>query len=216
MKGLLIKDFKLMKNQKNFFLVIVVIAVGMSLLWQTSFVVGYVSFVGSLFTLSSISYDEFDDGNAFLFSLPISRKGYTVEKYEFGLLVSGASWLFSVVVVILAEGLRHSVSVKEILLEASTLIPVLLILLAVMLPVQFKFGGEKGRIAIVGIFAVLFAIGFAAVKLAELFHIDLIAVLNSLSEKSVGMIILAASGIGVLLLLISMKISVAIMNRKEF
>ena len=34
--------------------------------------------------MSSISYDEFDNGNAFLFSLPITRKDYVLEKYIFG------------------------------------------------------------------------------------------------------------------------------------
>ena len=75
MKGLLIKDFKLMKGQKNFFLAIVAIALAMITLSPgTSFAIGFLGFVGSLFSLSSISYDEFDNGNAFLFSLPITQR----------------------------------------------------------------------------------------------------------------------------------------------
>lgn len=92
MKGLLIKDFKLMKGQKNFFLAIVSIALAMITLSPgTSFAIGFLGFVGSLFSLSSISYDEFDNGNAFLFSLPITRKEYVLEKYTFGVLCGIAS-----------------------------------------------------------------------------------------------------------------------------
>ena len=46
----------------------------------TSFPIGFLGFVGALFSLSSISYDEFDNGNAFLFSLPITRKDYVLDK----------------------------------------------------------------------------------------------------------------------------------------
>ena len=60
MKGLLIKDLRLMKVQKNFFFIFIVIAIGMGAFsYNISFMVGFLSFVLSLFTLSTISYDEF-------------------------------------------------------------------------------------------------------------------------------------------------------------
>ena len=82
MKGLLVKDFKLMKGQKNFFLIIAAIAASTAFFSDdTSFFMGFLPFILSMFALSTISYDEFDNGNAFLFTLPISRTGYTIEKY---------------------------------------------------------------------------------------------------------------------------------------
>ena len=81
MKGLLIKDFRLMKVQKSFFLLIAVIGVWGTLLSENvTSAIGFLTFVMSLFSVSSISYDEFDNGNAFLFSLPITRTTYVVEK----------------------------------------------------------------------------------------------------------------------------------------
>ena len=81
MKGLLIKDFKLVMIQKYALLVIVGV---MSLMTFKSdnrvFAIAYMTFVGTLFALSTISYDEADNGNAFLFALPISRRGYVAEK----------------------------------------------------------------------------------------------------------------------------------------
>ncbi len=72
MKGLLIKDFRLMKTQIRMFLIFIAIAVAMAISADdTSFMIGFITFVFSLFTLSTISYDEFDNGNAFLFTLPI-------------------------------------------------------------------------------------------------------------------------------------------------
>ena len=81
MKGLLIKDLKLLKGQKNFFVVLIVIAIVLSVSMSSpSFVIGYMTFIGAVFTLSTISYDEFDNGNAFLFTLPFSRMDYVIEK----------------------------------------------------------------------------------------------------------------------------------------
>ena len=96
MKGLLIKDFKLMMMQKNFFLSIIAIAVVLTVFVKNpSFIIGYLTFIGSVFTLSTISYDEFDNGNAFLFSLPITRKLYALEKYVFGFLTGAFTCLNS-------------------------------------------------------------------------------------------------------------------------
>ena len=99
MKGLLIKDFKLLKGQKNFFMAITAISIIMIIVSPgTSFPIGFLGFVGALFSLSSISYDEFDNGNAFLFSLPITRKDYVLEKYIFGLISGIMSLLLGTVI----------------------------------------------------------------------------------------------------------------------
>ena len=88
MKGLLIKDFKLMKEQKNFLLIILIITIGMSLFTNDlSFALGFLTFIVSLFSLSTTSYDEFDNGNAFLFTLPITRSKYVIEKYYLSMIL---------------------------------------------------------------------------------------------------------------------------------
>lgn len=217
MKGMLVKDFKLMKGHRNFFATIAVMAIGMAIFMdKPSFVIGYMTFVGSLFTLSTISYDEFDNGNAFLFSLPISRKGYTVEKYGFGLITGGVSWLFATVFSGIAGVLKNTVMVKDTVMIALLVLPALMILLAVMLPFQFRFGGEKGRIAMLGAVCLMYAAAFAAVRAAGRFHVDLISVWNRLLAVSTGKFLAGIFGTAIAGLLISLKISIAIMNKKEF
>ena len=56
MKGLLIKDFKLMKMQKNFFLMMIAIVIAISFFQnEISFPLGFLPFVISLFSLSTTS-----------------------------------------------------------------------------------------------------------------------------------------------------------------
>lgn len=212
MKGLLIKDFKLMKGQRNFLLMIIAISIGSAFAMEDlTFLVGYMTAHCSMFTLSSISYDEFENGNAFLFSLPITRKSYVAEKYTFALIVSGVSWVFSTVIATIAGGGNADVIMAALLIFA-----VLLLFLAIMLPVQLKFGGEKGRIVMFAVIGVIVLIGFFINEIADLFQIDPMELMNRLSSMSKGMLTIIAFGIVMFGLLVSYGVSVAIMKKKEF
>ena len=221
MKGLLIKDLKLMKNQKNFFLVILVViaflAAGSD---DLSFPMGFTAFIGTLFTLSSISYDEFDNGNAFLFSLPITRKQYVLEKYGFGLLLGIGSLLTAVCLlsaVRLVKGELSSVGrLSEIGFTVLAVLALNWVFLSLMLPLQLKFGSEKGRIAILGVFGVAAVLGALASKAEAFFQISVTAVWDGLSAMGVGMagVLLLVLSFGILVC--SMAVSMAIVKKKEF
>lgn len=217
MKGLLIKDFKLMKGQKNFFMVIVAISLIMIITSPgTSFPIGFLGFVGPLFSLSSISYDEFDNGNAFLFSLPITRKDYVLEKYAFGLILGITSLFLGTLISLMAIIITKTGSSNEIFMTASSLLPAILLLLAIMLPLILKFGGEKGRIAIIGVMGFISVAGLLLIKTIEFMGIDLYALLKKLPQFEPQMYVLLFLLISVIVLTISCLISLAIMKKKEF
>lgn len=217
MKGLLTKDFRLMVKQSRFFTTIVFIAViFVAVVKNTSFVVSYLTFIGSLFTLSTINYDEFDNGNAFLFSLPITRRGYVMEKYAFGFIIGGCCWLFAALIAMIGGQVRGTNSVYETLMTALAILPILLLMLAMMIPFQLKFGGDKGRIAAVATAGVIFISLLGAAKIADIMHIDLEGLLDNLQAMDLGMLIMGAILVAVVALLLSVRISVSIMEKKEF
>ncbi|MEY8336907.1 ABC-2 transporter permease [Lachnospiraceae bacterium 62-35] len=217
MNGLLMKDFKLMKGQKNFFFIMIAIAIIMAAFSDdSSFMLGFLPFVISLFTLSTISYDEFDNGNAFLFTLPVSRTGYTVEKYCLALLLGGSSWIFATLLVLIFSILKETAAVSDIIMIAATILPAILVIQAIMIPFQLKFGGERGRIAVIGAVGLLFMIGIVVGKAAEMVGIDISNMINNLPVVSMGMSAVIITAIIVIILLVSMKISISIMKNKEF
>ncbi len=217
MKGLLIKDLRLMKVQKNFFIIFIVIAVGMAAFsYDISFMLGFLSFVLSLFTLSTISYDEFDNGNAFLFTLPISRTSYTAEKYCLALLFGGGSCIFASILAVIFGIFNKTADFSEIAMTALAILPVLIVIQSVMIPFQLKFGGEKGRIALIGALGLLFIVGIAFVKIAEMLGIDIIKVIDNLPTVSMGVMAAIIFFAVVIILFISVKISISIMKGKEF
>lgn len=214
MKGLLIKDFKLLKGQKNFFMTITAISIIMIIVSPgTSFPIGFLGFVGALFSLSSISYDEFDNGNAFLFSLPITRKDYVLEKYIFGLISGIMFLLLGTVISLVVIGITKTGSFNEIFLTAGSLFPTIL---SIMLPFILKFGGEKGRIAIIGVMGFIFVIGLLLIKTTEYLGIDLYVLINKLPKFEPLVYIILFLLLSVVILGISYLISLTILKKKEF
>ncbi|MCI9487406.1 MAG: ABC-2 transporter permease [Lachnospiraceae bacterium] len=217
MKGLLIKDFKLMKGQKNFFFLVVLVSIGMpAFSGDATFMLGFLPFVLSMFTLSTISYDEFDNGNAFLFTLPVSRTGYAVEKYILALLLGGGAWVFATLLAVAFAVIKGTANISEILMAAVLILPVLIVIQALMIPFQLKFGSEKGRLALIGAFGLLAVIGVVAVKAAEMLGIDLWELIGNLPAMGMGVMITLLLLAAILVLLTSMKISCSIMKGKEF
>lgn len=217
MKGLLQKDFRLMVKQSKFFSTIAFITVIFaSVVEDTSFIISYLTFIGFMFTLSTISYDEFDNGNAFLFSLPITRRGYVLEKYGFGLLMGGSCWMFATVIALVSGQVRGTNSIYDTLGVAFVIIPVMLLLLAMIIPFQLKFGGEKGRIAAIAMVGIVFIFFLGAAKIAELMHIDLNGLLNRLETMNTRVLGIFAIAVAIGGLLLSGRISISIMEKKEF
>ena len=218
MKGLLAKDLKLMMLQKNFLLLILAIVIGMMVFTDdVVFPLGFLSFVVSLFTVSTIIYDDFDNGNAFLFTLPITRNNYVVEKYFLSLLFGCIAWILATVLAVIATLLKGTLPIKELVQISLIILPIMIVIQAIMLPFQFKFGGDKGRIAMIGAFGALAVIALVIVKGAKaIFNIDLVNIVDTLPTVSMGALAIIAIIVALLLLFISMKISLSIMNKKEF
>ena len=217
MKGLLIKDFKLIKMHRNYFAMIIAIAFVISLLTEdTTFMLGFISFITSMFTISTISYDEFDNGNAFLFTLPIDRKKYAAEKYVFGMLLGGCSLFLAIILAIILNLIEKSDTISNILISGGMLLPFILLLLSILIPFQLKFGSEKGRIVISAVFSIVFLISFVLGKSIGMLGINIAEVINRISLLGAGGLFILIFVISMIVVLFSMKVSISVINKKEF
>lgn len=216
MKGLLVKDFKLFKLQSRFLLLIFAAAVFMIAAGQSAyFIISYSTIICGFFTISTISYDEFGNGYAFLFTMPFERKTYALEKYLFAILMAAAVLLFTTLASVIYTAVKTpGTGLAGIFLTSLMAMPVFLLMISFMLPLQLKFGPEKGRIAnFLGMFLFFGLIG-AVSSLQETLN------LKSLSDRIAGLglpVLTAAAVLLVLaILLISMAASVHIMKKKQF
>lgn len=217
MKGLLIKDFKLMLMQKNFFIIIIVVACLISISSQDpTFMIGFITLILSLFTVSTISYDEFDNGYPFLLTLPFSRKTYVLEKYVYGLILGTGAWIVSVMICSLMLIVQGKPVTSDMLIGAFVILPMFLVIESLMIPVHLRFGGEKGRYALIACVGVLVVIGFVVMKIVEIFHIDVLPLILAIDALGPVMFMVILLMIGFLVMYVSLKVSLSIMNKKEF
>ena len=171
----------------------------------------------SMFTMSTISYDEYDNGAAYLFSLPISRKGYVAEKYLFGVLTSLLAWLIVTVLNFVFVIVRKlEIEPQELGVVSVVALVVAGMVLAISIPLQLKFGAEKSRMAFFAVFALAFVVAFIFVKVMERTSVNFTAILEKLDQASFGSMTAILLLIGAVMLGISALISMRVMDRKEF
>jgi len=53
-----------------------------------AFIIAYITVMVGILTLTTISYDEFENGMGYLFMLPVSRREYVGEKYLFSIVTT--------------------------------------------------------------------------------------------------------------------------------
>ena len=151
MKGLLVKDLKLVKNQGK---ILILLAIAMGAVFgimdaNPSFVVSYMTIFFTIFTISTISYDEYDNGFAFLLTLPATRQQYVHEKYLFSLIMMGGAWAGGMAVSILLGLIwRPEGGFSELYGTSWIFIILGAVMVSVLVPLKLKFEGEKGRLVI--------------------------------------------------------------------
>lgn len=111
-----------------------------------TFILGYLPFLGMILTISTISYDEIDNGHTFLMTLPIDTKTYVKEKYLFCISGASISWIIAVALYF-ASGYIHGEKVAIIneIPIVITFLAVVVLFMSIMIPFQLKFGAEKSR-----------------------------------------------------------------------
>lgn len=218
MRGLLIKDWKLLKNQKQFFAVIgAIILIFMISSDDPWFTISYATIMFSMFTISTISYDDFENGMSYLFTLPISRKEYVFEKFAFGGLcvacVGTATMILALIVTRVKGG---TLSVEELVSVGVGTIAVVVVFLALTIPIQLKFGGDKGRMAMMAIMLAIFAAVFCVVAIMKATGKDFNSFVRLLESASDVQVVCVLTVAGVAAILASMMISIRILSKREF
>ena len=214
MRGLLMKDLQLMKVNKRMLFIIVALAVVMLVMGNSmnSFVIGYVTLVFAFQVLNTITYDEYDQSGAFLMTMPVTRTLYTLEKYVFAFLSMALGWggvvVLSAVFQLVSKTEGDWI---EWLVGAIAVLAVALVLLAISIPVQLRFGGENGRIVIMTIVVVCVVAVFLFSKV-----IDIELVLDQFFGRLSAYAIPVVIAILVVMYLVSICVSLRIVKKKEY
>ena len=218
MKGLIIKDIRIIFSNKNVFLFIPIL-VSMAAFSKTRLAVYLFAYVAvmviSLLT-TTISFDDMENGTSFLMTMPVSRKEYVKSKYLLGVVSLILGVVLSIAVVTAVTFLRgDTLDVNGLMLIVCLLWLVMIVLMSVLIPVQLKFGSINGK-------AVLMCIIIGSMLLLA----AMVLVLRKYSEETLNffvneimknMVLMTAAGIlgTVIILVISYMMSVRIMKKRE-
>ena len=215
MKGLLLKDMLLLKNNKKLYAILVFFAVMYPMMGMGSFTVTFLGMMGLIISISTMNYDEFDNGNSFLFSLAFKRSTYVAEKYILcvggGVLgaLSGALVCFAASKIsgnsALLEGMAENLCVAVLLYSLSS---------SVMLPIFIRFGAEKGRLASYLTLAAFFLLGFGVMKFLPTAGKDVIV--SKLESIPVAGIVTGLVLVVVLAVILSIFLSLRFIRNREF
>lgn len=152
MKALLLKDFYTMARYGRTMLALVVFYVILAFLGQSASVVSsMLVFLCAMLVISSFSYDEYGKWNKYCVSLPISRRQMVGSKYLFALIMLGIG-------LVLGLGGGYLLSLTQGVSFAEDVLPscvggtlAALFMLAVLLPLMYRFGVERSRMLMLAV-----------------------------------------------------------------
>lgn len=162
MKGLVIKDIRVLKNSVKSITVIVIVFALIGIFSDQMFMTCFSSVYASVLPMTCMAYDERSHFNRFAKVLPVQTKDIVLSKYATGLIIAAIAAVISFAISF-AAGERDFISV----IAVSILMPIMY--QSVMMPIMFKFGTEKSRLIIMASFA---APGIIIMLLAQLGLID--------------------------------------------
>ena len=143
MKGLLLKDLYLIKTVcRTNILCVVLFAVVSVFSEENMFFLFFPCIIASMLPITLLSYDERDKWTEYALTLPCTRAQLVSGKYIIGLLGIVSAVLLNV----LAQAFFGSYPRAELAVLSAVMLSVGLLGPAVLYPLIFKFGIEKGRL----------------------------------------------------------------------
>ena len=166
MAGLVEKDLRLLLQRKQIMGAFLALAVMLGYTTEGTFILGYLPILVLILTVSTISYDELDQGFTFLFTLPIDTKAYVTEKYIFCGIAGILSWIISIVIYSVSGIMRgESVDLLSEMPMLFSFLAIITFMMAFIIPIQIRFGANGSRMIIMVIFGVALILVFVLKKL---------------------------------------------------
>lgn len=143
MKGLLIKDFILVKKHNLGFFFVAALFFGLSVLSDSSMYFSYYSIaLISLTPIFTMAYDEAYKWSRFEAIIPVKKKHIVLEKYVLVIMFTIPAIIIEALIVHYAKGIsiENTTSLAYLMLFTGFISP------AIVLPLNFRFGYLKGKL----------------------------------------------------------------------
>ena len=216
MKGLIIKDLCVIKNQMKSLLLVLALFIFLSIANKdATFVLFLIPFYMIMILITTFSYDEFNKWECYCNSLPLSRKEIVKAKY----LLFNATSLIVLILGVLASfiipNFIENTTFESIYASIIGVAFGICLVISLLIPFYYKFGSQKGRIMLFLTVAILALLIGTITSLDVFNNIELMNIINSLNNLSLGMFTLLLIIVTIIIMTISYYISVKIYSNKE-
>lgn len=141
MKGLIIKDILMIKNNIKLLSIAFLVWLILSST-QNNDMTFVLPFLAIMIFISTFSYDDYNNWNAYAITLPNGRKNVVKSKYI-------ASIILTVVIALICGAISYifyKAKMLDLIQQLSGSLVGVIIVISLLYPIIFKYGSEKGRI----------------------------------------------------------------------
>ena len=159
MLGMIKKDLCMVKNTKFLFLMALVICVIYSFMFDMDMSF-FLPFMGVISIVSTFSFDDYNNWHAYAATLPQGKVSVVKSKYIVAIILTTiltlVSILLGLVIGLIKNNYNFDIAISSIMGELVAIISIA----AILFPVTFKYGSEKGRMVLI-----IFGLGLGIVGL---------------------------------------------------
>ena len=157
MRGLLYKDFLILKRNLLSYLVVIVVFLLTGIVQKdASFFTSMIVMLSTMLVTSSISFDDLAHWDKYALSLPISRRTLVAGKYVLALVSLACGIVASLLGITLIRVLFPQQPLIPQFVAIAMITCVAILFLSIMLPVIYRFGVEKSRFLMMALFVLPF------------------------------------------------------------
>lgn len=211
MAGLFIKDILGLKRYMKQLSVSLILFIILSFsIKSPSYLMGMVVLMSSMTVLTSMTYDDMAKWDKYALSMPLSRSDLVGAKYLLLIAITMSMGIISSVLAFIMSLYFKTERPWEAFVIGGAICLIAFIIFSIILPLAFKLGVEKSRIFIGIIFGIPALLVLAYSNLGNDFNIPIP------TEEQVKLVLYASPFVTIAILYLSYRISIGILQKKEF
>lgn len=211
MLGLIKKDLLTIKTVSKPLIIIIIALLALSIQTKTEDVIYMLPLIGVISFLSTFSYDQFNNWDAYTSTLPNGRKNQIKSKYLTSVIIIITLTILSVLFSLLISEINQKpINIDQIITQTLVILLTSTITISLLFPVMIKYGAQNGRLIVFIIVILLALLSTLTTKIKE---INILNDIEKIIENHTHIIILLTS---LIVLIISYLISKKIYQNKEF
>ncbi len=217
MKGLILKDLLILKNQMRNILIVIIGFILLSIWMENYFYIAFViPFYIVMLVISAFSYDDLNHANTYLVALPTNRKTIVKSRYVLCVLSIITALLIGLILSLIIPLINQDMDFISTFASTTASILGVVFVIALLIPFFYQFGVQKGRVVLfIAIMGISLLIGFI-ISVFENSGLNIASFFNKLEKLNYIVLILIVISIISLILYFSYLVSCKIYKKKEF